>query len=202
MRRKLFVLFAILISSSSITFAKSYEFKTSVEAYGGIISTDYSYNRTSLGASLIGGFQVKPKFFAGLLLGYQNMYVMDRHMFYMNGPDEDFFASKNLIRIGVRAKANFNKKNVSPFFLFDFGGTAHLNTKESTSASGFFVAPSLGLDFKLNDNYSIYVALGYDAQTNRELYDADNEYKVHYYFDAFEDTFIAQFIDLRIGFNF
>lgn len=196
MKRTLSIMFAILIASCATSFAQSKGYEKSIEANGGVALDKMS--KFSFGVSMINGYRINEHFFVGALVGYE--YFDALHMWTYGGrlDSHKSYTPKNLLKIGARVKANLSKGKISPFLSFDLGGGIQVARTDYYPATGLYLEPAFGVDFKLQEKQAVYVMLGYHAQNNRYgLFDLDGS-------DAGSSVskVMAALFDIRVGFKF
>lgn len=192
MRRSLSIMFAIMFASCAISFAQSKGYEKSIEANGGVALDKVS--RFSFGVSMINGYRINEHFFIGALVGYEYFDAL-----YMYTSTYGWsYDPKNLLKIGARLKANLSKSKVSPFLSFDLGGGIQVARTEYYPATGLYLEPAFGVDFKLQEKQSVYVMLCYHAQNNRSGY-FNFEYSSP---GLSESKSMAELFDIRVGFEF
>lgn len=194
--KRLFILFALLFASSVMVFAQPKGYEKSIEVNAGVPLDEMS--KFSFGLSMINGYRINEHFFIGALIGYEYFNAL-----YMSSyePNEDSYKSydpKNLLKIGARIKANLSKGKISPFLSFDFGGGIQVARTNHYPATGLYLEPAFGVDFKLQEKQAIYVMLGYHAQNNR--YGDFNLSSSNP--GSSENKALAALFDIRIGFKF
>ena len=144
-------------------FAQDKGFEKAIEVNGGV-GLDDCINYT-FGANFIGGYRISPSFFVGAGLGYtyiDGLYYKSYE--YINKGESLSYNSieaRSNLQAFVRAKYNLTKSNVSPFLLVDLGGTFGLTSNKIKMANGFMYEPAFGVDFKIKNEQTIYVMLGY-----------------------------------------
>ena len=194
--KHLSIVFAFLFTSCVMTFAQSKGYEKSIEANAGVALDKMS--KFSFGLSMINGYRINDHFFIGALIGYEYFNAL-----YLSSyqPNEDSYKSydpKNLLKIGARVKANLSKGKVSPFLSFDIGAGIQVARTKYYPATGLYLEPAFGVDFKLQENQTVYVMLGYHAQNNRygyfNLSSSDP--------GSSENKALAELFDIRVGFKF
>lgn len=187
---------AILFAACAVSFAQSKGYEKSIEVNAGVALDKMS--KFSFGVSMINGYRINEHFFIGALVGYEYFDAL-----YMSSyqPEEDSYKSydpKNLLKIGARVKANLSKGKISPFLSFDIGGGIQVVRTDYYPATGIYLEPAFGVDFKLQEKQTVYVMLGYHAQNNRYGYfnlSSSNP-------DSSEKKVLAGLFDIRVGFRF
>lgn len=196
MRRLTSIVFAILFASCAISFAQSKGYEKSIEANGGVALDKTS--KFSFGVSMINGYRFNEHFFVGALVGYEYFEALYLHTYQYKSDSYWSYTPKNLLKIGARVKANLSKGKVSPFLSFDLGGGIQVARTDYYPATGLYIEPAFGVDFKLQEKQSVYVMLGYHAQNNRSGYfnltPSDTSQS--------ESQSMAALFDIRVGFKF
>lgn len=196
MKKGLSTMLAILFAACAVSFAQSKGYEKSIEVNAGVALDKMS--KFSFGVSMINGYRINEHFFIGALVGYEYFDAL-----YMSSyqPEEDSYKSydpKNLLKIGARVKANLSKGKISPFLSFDIGGGIQVVRTDYYPATGIYLEPAFGVDFKLQEKQTVYVMLGYHAQNNRYGYfnlSSSNP-------DSSEKKVLAGLFDIRVGFRF
>lgn len=196
MKKGLSTMLAILFAACAVSFAQSKGYEKSIEVNAGVALDKMS--KFSFGVSMINGYRINEHFFIGALVGYEYFDAL-----YMSSyqPEEDSYKSydpKNLLKIGARVKANLSKGKISPFLSFDIGGGIQVARTDYYPATGIYLEPAFGVDFKLQEKQTVYVMLGYHAQNNRYGYfnlSSSNP-------GSSEKKVLAGLFDIRVGFRF
>lgn len=74
--------------------------------------------------------------------------------------DEEYSDKYVGIPVFLRAKFNFSKKKVSPYFGVDLGGALLWSTRDAYLGGAFIFRPHIGLDINVNDNIKPYIMVG------------------------------------------
>lgn len=186
-----------LFFACSIAFAQDKGYEKSIEFNAGIGLDNTS--KYSFGLTMINGYRFNDYLFLGAGLGYEYFQAL----YYTSHRYNESYKSyvpKSLIKLGLRAKVNLSKGNVSPFFSFDFGGALQVgsNSKHS-SATGIYYEPAFGIDFKFNGSKNgFYVMLGYHSQSNKYEYFNLDLFDVEQSIEHKN----ANLFDIKIGFKF
>lgn len=196
MRKFLSIVFAVLFASCTITFAQSKGYEKSIEANGGI-SLD-KMSKYSFGVSMINGYRFNEHFFIGALVGYEYFDALYMSSYEGKGNSYKSYEPRNLLKIGARVKANLSKSKISPLLSFDLGGGIQVARTDYYPATGLYLEPAFGVDFKLQDKQAVYFMLGYHAQNNRYGYfniTSSNP-------GSSDNKVMAALFDIRLGFKF
>ena len=160
--KKIFLIIG-MIFCCGIGFAQDKGFEKAIEANGSV-GLDDCINYT-FGANFIGGYRISPSFFVGAGLGYtyiDGLYYKS-YEYISKGESLSYnsIEARSNLQAFARAKYNLTKSNVSPFLLIDLGGTFGLTSNTIKMANGFIYEPAFGVDFKIKNEQTIYVMLGY-----------------------------------------
>lgn len=196
MKKVLSITFAILFASCTLSFAQSKGYEKSIEVNGGVALDEMS--KFSFGVSMINGYRINEHLFIGALLGYEYFDALYLSSYEGKGDSYKSYDPKNLLKIGARVKANLSKGKVSPFLSFDLGGGIQVARTEHYPATGLYLEPAFGVDFKLQDKQAVYVMLGYHAQNNR--YGRFNLTSSNP--GSSDSKVMAALFDIRLGFKF
>ena len=147
---------------------------------------------------MINGYRINEHFFIGALIGYEYFNALYLSSYQSNEDSYKSYDPKNLLKIGARIKANISKGKVSPFLSFDIGAGIQVARTHYYPATGLYLEPAFGVDFKLQENQTVYVMLGYHVQNNRygyfNLSSSDP--------GSSENKTLAELFDIRVGFIF
>lgn len=196
MKRFLSIVFAALFASCAITFAQSKGYEKSIEANGGVALDKMS--KFSFGLSMINGYRFNEHFYIGALVGYEYFDALYMSSYEGKGNSYKSYDPKNLLKIGARIKANLSKGKISPFLSFDLGGGIQVARTDYHPATGLYLEPAFGVDFKLQDKQAVYVMLGYHAQNNRY----GSFYPTSSNPGSSDRKVMAALFDIRLGFKF
>jgi len=148
--KKILLLIALLLLSSSTASAIYFDDEGIQQGYRGF--ADFSYtlgvgdwgkNHDRVGIMTSHGYQIAPQFFAGLGVGFN---------YYFNGHDE-----QSSLPVFAHFRSDILENEISPYVDLRVGYT-FLDVK------GFYINPSVGCRFELNDNLGLHVGLGYTMQ--------------------------------------
>lgn len=148
--KKILLLIALLLLSSSTASAIYFDDEGIQQGYRGF--ADFSYtlgvgdwgkNHDRVGIMTSHGYQIAPQFFAGLGVGFN---------YYFNGHDE-----QSSLPVFAHFRSDILENEISPYVDLRVGYT-FLDVK------GFYINPSVGCRFELNDNLGLNVGIGYTMQ--------------------------------------
>lgn len=191
---KKFLFVASLLFACSTAFAQNKGYEKSIEFNAGVGLNNSKY---SFGLTMINGYRFNDHLFLGAGVGYEYLNALYMHT-YRRGSSSSSYDSKSLIKLGLRAKGNLSKGNISPFLSFDFGGALQVGSNaEYSSATGIYYEPAFGVDFKFGESKNeLYIMLGYHSQSNKYEYfnfsDIENSTK----------RANAHLFDIKVGFKF
>ena len=160
--KKIFLIIGMIFCCGT-GFAQEKGFEKAIEANGSV-GLDDCINYT-FGANFIGGYRISPSFFIGAGLGYTYIdglyYKSYEHIGKGESMSYNSIDARSNLQAFARVKYNLTKSNVSPFLLVDLGGTFGLTSNKIKMANGFLYEPAFGVDFKIKNEETIYVMLGY-----------------------------------------
>lgn len=134
---------------------------------------------------MINGYRFNSYIFFGAGLGFRYSKVIYFES-YTYGETYNSIDGKYLIQPYLRIKGNITNTKISPFLLADVGWTFDVGKNPNKNVKDIFFEPQFGLDFKLQENMSIYLSVGANLQnyqytffyigaddTNEEIYKHD-----------------------------
>ena len=186
--KKILLIIACLLSFYGNIYAQDKGFEKAIEVNGSI-GLD-KYTKYTFGANFITGYRFNNSFYIGAGVGYTYLeglyYSSYEYVSKYNSQKYDSYDARSNLQIFVRTKLNLTSTKISPFILVDLGGTFGLTSNEIKMANGFIYEPAIGVDFKINENQTVYVMLGYKGQQYQYEYfnltygdTSDNMYKVN-----------------------
>ena len=153
--KKVMLFFALMLLWCSTASAIYFDDEGIPQGYRGF--ADFSYtlgvgdwgNHNRVGIMTSHGYQIAPQFFAGLGVGFN---------YYFNGNDE-------LCSLPVFAhfRSDLLENEITPYVDLRVG-YSFLDVK------GFYINPSVGCRFELNDNLGLNVGIGYTMQQAEVLF--------------------------------
>ena len=166
----LFIITIVVANAQARGYEKSIEFSGLFEIKKNILPLK---NVSALNLNFVNGFRANDYFFIGGGIG------VDYSTWESLGHSQVFKDYSASIPVFIRAKANFTKTTISPFISFDLGYNFMIGSSDdyvfdgiskefSYKRSGVFISPTIGADFKINDNNSVYVGLSYLLSTFSE----------------------------------
>ncbi len=155
MKKLLFLIAWVLLSSSTAS-AIYFDDDGISQGYRGF--ADFSYtlgigdwgkNHDRVGIMTSHGYQIAPQFFAGIGVGYN---------YYFNSHDE-----ASSLPVFVHFRSDLLENEITPYVDLRVG-YSFLDIK------GFYINPSVGCRFELNDNLGLNVGIGYTMQQAEFIY--------------------------------
>lgn len=148
--KKCLLLIALMLLSSATASAIYFDDEGIQQGYRGF--ADFSYtlgigdwgkNHDRVGIMTSHGYQIAPQFFAGLGVGFN---------YYFNGHDE-----ATSLPVFAHFRSDILENEITPYVDLRVG-YSFLDVK------GFYINPSVGCRFELNDNLGLNVGIGYTMQ--------------------------------------
>lgn len=119
----------------------------------------------SAGANYIVGYRFNNSVFLGGGLGVSYEEITTSYYAFSVEPSE-FQA-----RLFLNAKFYLSKRRVQPYFDLSVGGVyweSYSSSGEYASPIGLLINPQFGVNYKLNDKFSLYANIGYQVQVPQE----------------------------------
>ena len=154
--KKVMLFFALMLLWCSTASAIYFDDEGITQGYRGF--ADFSYtlgvgdwgkNHDRVGIMTSHGCQIAPQFFAGLGVGFN---------YYFNGNDESCS-----LPVFAHFRSDILENEITPYVDLRVG-YSFLDVK------GFYINPSVGCRFELNDNLGINVGIGYTMQQAEFLF--------------------------------
>lgn len=154
--KKVMLFFALVLLGCSTASAIYFDDEGITQGYRGF--ADFSYtlgvgdwgkNHDRVGIMTSHGCQIAPQFFAGLGVGFN---------YYFNGNDESCS-----LPVFAHFRSDILENEITPYVDLRVG-YSFLDVK------GFYINPSVGCRFELNDNLGINVGIGYTMQQAEFLF--------------------------------
>lgn len=112
--------------------------------------------------NMVFGYRFNKYIFLGGGLGLSYLHAKTYNWSYDNGSYQESYSYKPFIGVPVfaRAKFNFTKNYVSPFFGIDLGAALFWDEDAVFDEAYFLFRPHIGLDINVSDKIKPYIMLG------------------------------------------
>lgn len=159
--KKVMLFFALVLLSCSTASAIYFDDEGIPQGYRGF--ADFSYtlgvgdwgkNHDRVGIMTSHGYQIAPQFFAGLGVGFN---------YYFSGNDESCS-----LPVFAHFRSDILENEITPYVDLRVG-YSFLDVK------GFYINPSVGCRFELNDNLGLNVGIGYTMQQAEYPFNRDKK---------------------------